>query len=244
MNSRTRERLLAVAMALVCHGLFVLAVGSMALSLWNGLHLWREPASLATTLVVDFLLVAQFPLLHSWMLSQGGRRALRALVPWCGGRFATTTYACMASLQLLVAFWLWIPSGVVWYRPDGSMLAAHVALFACAWIFLVKALYDAGLPLQTGAAGWLAVWFGREVRYGGMPTTGLFAVCRQPIYLGFAMVLWTAPCWSLDWLLLTAAWTGYCAVGPRFKERRWLALYGERFSAYRRAVPYMLPRFR
>ncbi len=73
---------------------------------------------------------------------------------------------------------------------------------------------------------------------------GLFAACRQPIYLGFALVLWTAPVWSLDWLLLTAPWTVYGVVGPRWKEQRWERLFGERFRAYRATVPYLLPRFR
>jgi protein-S-isoprenylcysteine O-methyltransferase Ste14 len=244
MSQRTRERALALTLGLLCHGMFLAAVSSMAFSLSAGLQLWSGPFGGTTAVVVDVLLIMQFPLLHSWMLSRSGRAALRALAPWCAGRFATTTYATLASLQLLVAFWLWTPSGVVWPRAEGALFAMHVTLFVGAWLFLVKALYDAGLSLQTGAAGWTAVWSGREVRYGGMPTLGLFARCRQPIYLGFALVLWTAPCWSLDWLLLTVAWSSYCAVGPRFKERRWLALYGERFAAYRRSVPYMIPRFR
>ena len=77
-----------------------------------------------------------------------------------------------------------------------------------------------------------------------MPTHGLFARCRQPIYLGFALVLLTAPCWSLDWLLLAAGWCGYCAIGPRLKEARWERLFGEQFRSYRATVPFLLPRFR
>jgi protein-S-isoprenylcysteine O-methyltransferase Ste14 len=80
------------------------------------------------------------------------------------------------------------------------------------------------------------------VRYGGLPERGLFQVCRQPIYLGFALVLWTAPCWTPDWFALCAVWTLYCVLGPRLKERRWLRIYGDRFERYRRAVPYMIPR--
>ena len=77
-----------------------------------------------------------------------------------------------------------------------------------------------------------------------MPTHGLFARCRQPIYLGFALVLWTAPVWSLDWLCLTVGWSVYCVVGPRLKEARWARLHGARFTEYQATVPYLLPRFR
>jgi protein-S-isoprenylcysteine O-methyltransferase Ste14 len=96
--------------------------------------------------------------------------------------------------------------------------------------------------LQTGAAGWWALLRGRKVDYGDMPTRGLFAACRQPIYLGFALVLWTAPTWTPDWLLLAVGWSLYCVVGPRRKEARWQRQFGERFLSYRQSVPYLLPR--
>jgi hypothetical protein len=39
------------------------------------------------------------------------------------------------------------------------------------------------------------------------------------------------------------AWSAlYCLRGPLHKEARWCAR-GERFSAYRAAVPFMLPRW-
>lgn len=244
MKVSLRDRALALLLAVVCHGLFVLAVGSMGWQLLHGLQLGRGTASGVSAVLLDAVLVLQFPLLHSFLLGARGRPWLARLVPFCGGRFGTTTYAISASLQLLAAFWLWTPSGVVFYAPSGIPFALHCGLWALAWLFLVKALSDAGLALQTGAAGWTAVWQGRAVRYGGMPTEGLFALCRQPIYLGFASVLWTAPCWTLDWLLLTASWTVYCVLGPRLKEGRWLRIHGQRFEEYRRAVPYMFPRFR
>ena len=71
-----------------------------------------------------------------------------------------------------------------------------------------------------------------------------FAACRQPIYLGFALTLWTGPVWTPDRLVLALPWTLYCLVGPLWKERRFAALHGDRFDAYRQRVPYIVPRFR
>lgn len=65
---------------------------------------------------------------------------------------------------------------------------------------------------------------------------------RQPIYLGFALVLWTAPVWSLDSSLLALAWSGYCVLGPIHKERRFAQRYGSTFATYRARVPYFFPR--
>ena len=75
-----------------------------------------------------------------------------------------------------------------------------------------------------------------------MPERGTFATCRQPIYLGFSLILWTAPGWTLDRLVLALVWSAYCYLGPRLKERRFAQRYGERFERYRTRTAYFLPR--
>lgn len=233
----------ALLAAFVCHVAFVAAVGSMAFSLATGMQqgLLALPWPLAA--VWNLLLVAQFPLLHSFLLTDRGRRVLERLAP-SGRTLRPTIYATTASLQLLATFWLWSPSGVVWSWPTGWTGVVHVAMFVASWLFLQKALWDAGLMLQSGAAGWWALLRGRRVDYGSMPEQGLFAVCRQPIYLGFMLVLVTAPVASLDWLCLTVAWSGYCVLGPRRKELRFARMFGARFADYRASVPYFVPRLR
>lgn len=233
----------ALAMGALCHAAFVLAVGSMAWSLITGLQngIGRAPGAFAV--LANVALVLQFPIAHSFLLSSRGRPWLVRLSPVGSGKaLAISTYVFLGSLQLLTTFWLWTPSGIVWHAPHGAIGALQWAAFAASWLFLVKALADAGLGVQSGAAGWWAMLRGRPVAYGPMPTGGLFASCRQPIYLGFALVLWTAPSWSPDWLALAIGWSTYCVVGPRLKEARWERMFGEQFREYRATVPYLLPR--
>jgi protein-S-isoprenylcysteine O-methyltransferase Ste14 len=238
-----RARLAALTMGLLCHVVFTAAVGSMALALASGLQLGHGTATGWRAVAADLALLLQFPLVHSALLSRHGSWLLARLSPVGHGRtLLVTTYAIVASLQLLLTFWAWTPSRVVWHEPAGASGAAQWLLFAGAWAFLHKALWDAGLGVQSGAAGWWALWRGRPVAFGPMPTRGLFARCRQPIYLGFALVLWTAPVWSLDWLVLASGWGLYCVVGPLWKEARWSRRHGAQFAAYRAAVPYLLPR--
>ena len=235
----------ALAMAVLTHATFVFAVGSMAVALATGLQLGRGTVPGWLAPIANVLLVLQFPLLHSFLLHRRGRPLLQRLSPvGFGKELATSTYSWSASLQLLLTFWAWTPSGVVWHEAHGVGGAVHWTLFVGAWLFLQKALYDAGLGLQTGFVGWWSLLRGKPVSYGDMPTHGLFARCRQPIYLGFALVLWTAPVWSLDWLCLTVGWSVYCVVGPRWKEARWARLHGARFTAYQATVPYLFPRLR
>lgn len=238
-----RARVPALAMALTCHLAFAAAVGSMALALATGMQIGRGTLSGAAAVAANLLLILQFPLVHSWLLGRRGRAWVARLSPFGHGRtLAVSTFALLASLQLLLTFWAWSPSGIVWHEPHGASGAVQWLLFVLAWLFLQKALWDAGLAVQSGAAGWWALFRGKPVDYGDLPTGGLFARCRQPIYLGFALVLWTAPVWSADWLLLAGPWTFYCVFGPRWKEARWHRLFGARFADYRTSVPYFLPR--
>jgi hypothetical protein len=74
-----------------------------------------------------------------------------------------------------------------------------------------------------------------------MPTTGLFRLCRQPIYVAFALTLWTAPTITPDQLVISLVLTAYCLVGPLFKEARFARQFGEPFARYQQNVPYWLP---
>ncbi len=241
--SSLRRRSLALAYGATCHGIFAVAVTAMAVGLYTGMQSGFGRLTGPAAVLANALLLAQFPLLHSWLLTRRGRRSLGALAPReLGSTLSPTTYAITASLQIGATFLLWSPSGVVLWQPPGALAALHAAAFVGAWLFLGKALFDAGLGLQTGWLGWTAAWLGRAPRYPSLPRTGLFKRTRQPIYLGFALLLWTGPVWTLDHLAIAFAWTTYCALGPLHKERRFAAIYGQDFEAYAQEVPYMLPR--
>lgn len=235
----------ALAMAVVCQGTFLAAVTSMILALACGMQLGRGQLTGGSAALANLALTLQFPLLHSFLLSARGRPLLQRLSPVGYGRILlVSTYVVVAAGQLLATFWLWSPTGTIWHRPSGLVGGGQWALFALSWLYLGKALADAGLALQTGAAGWWALLRDRSVAYGGLPTAGLFRYCRQPIYLGFALVLWTAPVQTPDWLLLAGVWSFYCVAAPLLKEARWERRFGDAFRVYRAAVPYLLPRFR
>ena len=124
------------------------------------------------------------------------------------------------ALQLAATFWLWSPAGVEPWRATGAAAVLAWLSHAGAWLFLVRALHDAGLGLQTGWIGWRAALAGGAPAYPPMPQRGLFARCRQPIYLGFALILASGPTWSVDRLALLTVWGGYSLLAPRLKERR------------------------
>ncbi|MEM6740182.1 MAG: isoprenylcysteine carboxylmethyltransferase family protein [Pseudomonadota bacterium] len=233
---------LALVYGAVCHGIFGLAGLAMVWGLYTGLTQTWGSVPWPWAWLANALLLAQFPLGHSFFLSDRGRPLLARLAPAPHGTtLATTTYATIASLQLLLLFTLWTPSGLVVWQAEGAMFWTMTALFAFSWGLLTKASFDAGPEVQSGLLGWWALARGERPVFPPMPVTGLFRVVRQPIYVSFALVLWTMPVWTVDQLLLATAYTTYCIVAPRWKERRFERIFGSEFDAYRARVPYWLP---
>lgn len=237
-----RLRGLAIAYGLACHVLFITGVAAMIAAMYFGMakSLGRVPAP--WSFFVNALLLIQFPLAHTFLLSAVGRSWLTRLAPpQVGAHLATTTYALIASIQVLLLFALWSPSGTIWWRAEGPVLIVLSCLYAVAWLLLLKAIMDAGFALQTGLLGWWAVARNAKPRYPPLPKTGLFRLIRQPIYVAFALTLWTVPTWTPDQLAVSLTLTAYCLIGPLFKEARFARRFGAEFRAYQANVPYWLP---
>jgi protein-S-isoprenylcysteine O-methyltransferase Ste14 len=236
---------LALVMGVLCHLAFTVAVVAMIAAMFFGMSKSFGQVPWPWALVTNALLIVQFPLAHSFFLTGRGSRWLARFVSRPHGRtLATTTYALIASLQLAALFLLWTPSGVVWWRAEGVLFWLICSAYGASWLLLMKASFDAGVEVQSGALGWLSLLARIRPRFPDMPELGLFRVIRQPIYVAFALTLWTVPVWTPDQLALALGLTAYCLLAPRLKERRFLARYGARFVRYRGAVPYAFPDFR
>jgi protein-S-isoprenylcysteine O-methyltransferase Ste14 len=233
---------LALGLGALCHTLFAAGVLAMIVAMFYGLSesLGTVPWPMAA--LANGALIAQFPLAHSLLLTGSGGRLLARLIPGPHGlTLATTTYAIIASAQLLVLFALWTPSSIVWWQAEGVALWMVSAAYATSWLILLKASFDAGAEVQSGALGWMSLLARIRPVFPDMPTLGLFRLIRQPIYVAFALTLWTPPVWTPDQLVLAVSFTAYCIFAPRLKERRFAARYGARFDLYCTEVPYMLP---
>lgn len=234
---------LALCLGVLCHTLFAAGVLAMIVAMYFGLSRSLGTVPWPWAALANGLLIAQFPLAHSLLLTGRGGRWLAKVIPGPHGAIlTTTTYAIIASAQLLTLFAFWTPSGIVWWRADGAMFWAVTAAYGASWLILVKASFDAGAEVQSGALGWMSLLARIRPVFPDMPTQGLFRLIRQPIYVAFALTLWTVPVWTPDQLVLAISFTAYCLIAPHLKERRFAARYGARFDQYRARVPYILPR--
>lgn len=234
---------LALAFGVLCHAAFAAGVLAMIVAMFFGLSESLGTVPWPWAALANAALIVQFPLAHSLLLTGPGGRLL-ARFGRHGATLATTSYAIIASLQLLALFALWTPSGIIWWRAEGAVFWALSVAYGASWLILLKASFDAGAEVQSGALGWMSLLARIRPIFPDMPTQGLFRLIRQPIYVAFSLTLWTVPVWTPDQLALAISLTAYCLAAPRLKERRFAARYGERFQRYRDTVPYALPRLK
>ncbi|MGA0334493.1 MAG: methyltransferase family protein, partial [Kiritimatiellia bacterium] len=180
---------------------------------------------------------------HSLLLTRRGGQFLSRITPaGIGTELRTTTFALIASLQLLLTFLLWAPLGPVIHEFHGSLRAATPVFYALGWLLLMKSMSDAGLGIQMGYLGWFAVFRNRKPRYKPFEAKGSLKVTRHPMYFAYTLLLWTGPDWTPDHLIVAGCWTLYCLLAPLHKESRYRKRYGETFKAYQKQVPYLFPR--
>ena len=118
--SAVPRTVVALCYGLVCHGCFVLAVGAMMAAMFFGMS--RSLGSLASPWsgIANAVLIVQFPLVHSLLLTKKGRALLGRLAPGGNGKtLSSTTYVIVASLQIVMLFAFWTPSGEIWWRAQG-----------------------------------------------------------------------------------------------------------------------------
>ena len=215
------RRITAVIYGLLCHGLFAVGVGMMIFQMYFGMSKSFGTLAAPSSWLANGLLLIQFPLGHSLLLSAPGRRLLARLAPGAVSvNLSTTTYVIIASVQVLALFALWTPSGVIWWQAEGAPFWILTTLYAASWLLLGQAILDAGITLQTGSLGWWAVFRNAPPAYPGMPTRGLFRLCRQPIYLAFTCTIWTVPAWTPDQLFIAIGLFLFtCEASQRLRRR-------------------------
>lgn len=230
---------LALTVGALCHLSFCAAVIIMMIALFGGMNGYLPPLARGSAILLDVLLLLQFPVLHTLMLRPSGRKFLASLFPGqLGKHLVTTTFVIAASLQLLVLFLFWAPLGAVTWEPTGTPLLIWTAFYAASWALLAIAMTNAGLGTQMGYLGWSAVFRGRAPQYPTFPKHGLYKVCRHPVYFAMALVSCTGPIWNLDHAVIASVFLSYCVLGPKFKERRLLAVHGPEFARHLQEVPF------
>lgn len=166
---------LALCVGVTCHVLFAAAVIAMMIAMFFGLSRSYGTVPWPWAGLSNLALIIQFPLAHSFLLTGKGSRILSRLIPGPHGTtLTTTTYAIIASLQLLSLFLLWTPSQIIWWQADGWIFWFICILYSMSWCLLIKASFDAGAEVQSGALGWMSLMAKSVLYFPICPLKGYF----------------------------------------------------------------------
>ena len=230
------------AYGLTCHFLFGVAVIAMIFHMFYGMQKSLGNFEGTLAIITNGALLLQFPIVHSFLLSQRGQKILTSIGPKeLASHLSTTSFTIVASLQLLALFMLWSPSKIVYDMPFEFLVYLLTVLYFLSWILLIFATIDAGLEVQSGALGWISVLTNKSPVFPPLPTNGLYSVIRHPIYASFFLAVVTVPCWTADQLIISFILGGYCVFAPILKDRRLIKRHGQNYIKYKNITPYMIP---
>ena len=193
---------------------------------------------LGDALIVNLSLTAVFALQHSGMARKPFKAWLHRRIPPCLER---STYVLLSCATLLLLFVFWQPmGGVVWESRNAIVNALIYGLYFLGWALMIVATF---LIDHLELFGLKQVWAtsqGSELRRPEFRTPGIYRYVRHPIYLGWLLILWSAPVMTITHLVLAAGMTMYMLAGIQLEERDLAAELPE-YEQYKRKVPMLLP---
>ena len=133
----------------------------------------------------------------------------------------TTIFATLHQFNLACCFCFGHPLASFggWQR---GMKWVLTGLYACSWALLMKASYDAGAEVQSGALGWMSLLQNQTElsRYANDGPICDYSPTNLPVIRADTV---DRPVWTPDQLVLSTILTAYCVLAPRLKERRFQA---------------------
>ncbi|MFI5507826.1 methanethiol S-methyltransferase [Mycobacterium sp. NPDC051804] len=240
------KRLLTIGYGAVCYVAF-LASFLYAIGFVGNLVVPRSidravDAPITEAILVNVLLLGVFAIQHSVMARPVFKRWWIRLIPKTIER---STYVLLSSLALFLLYWQWrtMPA-IVWDVTWAPGAVALWTLFALGWIVVLLSTFMISHFDLFGLRQVYLAWRGQP--YTDLPfrESLLYRIVRHPLMLGFIVAFWATPTMTAGHLLFAVATTAYILIAVQLEERDLVAAIGERYLAYRRRVPMLVPLMR
>lgn len=199
-----------------------------------------EAGPLVAALLVNSGILLAFVVQHTVMARPAFKRWWTTFIPESIER---STFVLAASLILIALFVFWRPMpATVWHveTPWLRWLISGTSMFGWAIVFASSFMVSHFDLFGLRQVGYRLL--DRPYRPLEFRIRGLYRFVRHPLMVGFLIAFWATPTMSVGHLLFAGLTTAYIFFGVAIEERDLVAHFGERYRAYRRAVPALLPR--
>ncbi len=215
---------------------------------WVDLTAWVGPDAWIVGSLWNASLFGFFGLAHSALAQPKFRDFLTRIVP---PQAIRALYVMVSGSLLLAVMGLWQHSGRVVWAASMPQSQAYVFSAVLFWGFMGG---TAWALRKFDALEFIGVWQlfqkSQTVRASWSPSgnlplhqEGLYGWVRHPIYLFTLAAMLVTPVMSWDrlWLFLLNAI--YLIFAIPIEERKLIQIWGDRYLAYQKRVPAVLPRF-
>lgn len=198
-----------------------------------------EAAPFGQALLINALLLGLFAVQHSVMARPAFKRWWTRFVPQ---QIERSTYVLLASLALILLFWLWQPMrGIVWSVENAVGRYILWTLFFIGWAMVLVSTF---LINHFDLFGLRQVYLyqrGKEYTDLDIKTRFLYKIVRHPIMLGFIIAFWSTPYMTVGHLVFAIATTAYILIAIQLEERDLVSVHGAAYEEYRKQVSMLLP---
>ena len=192
----------------------------------------------------DVLLFTLFALHHSVFARTGIKALITARISEALER---TTYVWLSSLLFVLTLWAWVPvPGTLWHVEGLGAWLLHAGFAGGLVLTAIAASALDPLELSGIRQAWNVGHPSRGAADRGhdraLSTTGAYGLVRHPIYLGWALIVWSVPVMTGTRLVFAAVSTLYLVVAIPLEERQMRRTMGQPYADYARTVRWrMMP---
>ncbi len=191
------------------------------------------------SLLINLSLLGLFAVQHTVMARENFKRWWVKIFPQAIER---STFVLLASVILILLFWQWRPMPAsIWSVTNALGRDVLWVVYAGGWVLILASTFAIN---HFDFFGLRQVWLhfrGRAYAYLPFKIDGLYRLVRHPMMTGFLIVFWATPHMTVGHALFAAAATVYILVGIQFEERDLVRVFGDKYRAYRKQAPMLVP---
>jgi protein-S-isoprenylcysteine O-methyltransferase Ste14 len=195
--------------------------------------------SLIPTLIVDAMLLGLFAVQHSAMARPAFKRLWTRIV---APPIERSTYVLASSAALIVLYVFWRPLPQPIWTVSGVFGLSLTVVFWFGWAVVLLSTFLINHFELFGLQQAFERVTNRPAAAPRFVTPVFYRLVRHPIYVGFILAFWATPRMSLGHLIFAVATTGYIVIAIQLEEHDLVAMFGERYRAYRRQAGMLWPK--